>query len=114
MTSEEVKAFIQQQSVLHRTADESFEYEQIELDTFRAILRFALAEGFIADDETVRKTLEGVNLDPVQEDDEYTTWHYMYLLLEQIDEEQTLSPKSAELLRFWKTEFWGADETEES
>ena len=69
MTFEELRVYITQQSLRHQAAKESFKYEQIELDTFREILRFAIGEGFVTDANAVDKTLNGVNLNPEEEDD---------------------------------------------
>lgn len=118
MKFEEIKDFIRAKAPLHQAADEAFIYEEIELDVFQKILRFAITEGFEADSATVKKVLEPYNSaqDEEEESDEpdYTTGHYMDLLLEQMDattERNELSPKTVELREFWLREFWGtADE----
>ena len=117
MTFEETKIYISALAVRHQAPDS--EYEELELSAFRAILRFALAEGWQNDPDIVNKTLFGadhIEEDDDVEDDEYTTWHYMELLLNAFDSQISsghLPPQTAALYTFWKTEFWGPNHFDE-
>lgn len=111
MTFKEVQEYIRGLATRHHARDS--EYEELELAAFREILRFALAEGWSDDPEVINKTLFGVDYDEeAEEDDEYTTWHYMELLLDKFDAQLLagqLPSQTAMLYKFWKNEFWGSD-----
>jgi hypothetical protein len=107
MTFTESQEYIRQLAAKHRAPDS--DHEELELTAFRAILRFALTEGFEADAQVVNNALHGA--DDGDKDDDHTTWDYMYLLLDVFDARlatNRLLPKTAELYQFWKTAFWPA------
>lgn len=113
MTFEETKIYISTLAVRHQAPDS--EYEELESSAFRAILRFALAEGWQYDPGIVNKALFGADHD--DEEDEYTTWHYMELLLNAFDSQLSsshLPSQTAALYIFWKTEFWGPNHFDEA
>jgi hypothetical protein len=105
---EEVEDYIKTQAVKHRAAEEGFQYDIIELDTFRIILSFALSEGFEIDKEIADAVMNGA-----ADDDEFTTWHYMHEAMETmdgLDAEGMLPTETSELYRSWVREFWGGEE----
>jgi hypothetical protein len=105
---QEVEAYIKEQALKHRSADEDFKADFIELDTGRAILAFALGEGVVFDETSVQIVMNGAS-----EDEEFTTWHYLYELLERLEAmegENSLPPQTKYLYQLWQREFWGAED----
>jgi hypothetical protein len=76
----EVEAYIKEQAIKHCRATEGSEVDFIELNVGRALLVFALSEGIMFDNMQVQNILNRAD-----EDDEYTTWHYLYEWLEVLD-----------------------------
>ncbi|WP_073281879.1 hypothetical protein [Hymenobacter psychrotolerans] len=113
MTFSECQDYIRELAVQHRTDDS--EHDVLELSAFQTILCFALHEGWQADINIVQKVLHGSDWNTNEEDDEHTTWHYMYLLLDEFEAQngdKLLPVQTAELYNFWQTEFWGNSDTD--
>ena len=107
MTFEELQAFVKEKSVAFRAADEGWHYDTIELNTFREILRFALSEGFQANAKAIDRVLNGEDEDSDDEEDDHTDWHFMGIVMEEMEErirKQALPEKSTMLYKMWLSE----------
>lgn len=100
---EELEEYIKTQAIEHSAAEEEWEYDTIELETFREILIFAISEDFKVNNFNFDFIINGVS-----EDDDKTIWDYMYELEDVMDEmadKNELPPKTMYLYNLWKKEF---------
>lgn len=100
----ELESYIKTQAVAHEAADETWEADIILLDTFREILRFAVSEGFQANAQAVNRVLNSENENLEDEEDDYTDWHFMSVVSEEMDEQirrKTLPEKTEKLYKLW-------------
>lgn len=104
-TIKEVETYIKKQAILYFTADDPESFEIIEFNTFKAILKFAVAEGLVYEELDFKQMIEDSDNNP----DPNEPWDNMLELLEIFDrlEEQKKLPKSTtKLYKLWKKSFW--------
>jgi hypothetical protein len=104
----ELEAYIKEQAVKHLRATEGFQVDFIELNVGRALLAFAISEGVVFENTQVQSIQNGAD-----EDDEYTTWHYLHEWLEELDamdNEGKLPEHTQQLYHLWQREFWHTDD----
>lgn len=101
----ELQEFITAQAAKFNAAEEDWNCDIIELDTFREILHFAVSKGFKADAKVIYRVLNGEDEDSEdEEDDNETDWYYMGLLMESMNEQITkkeLPERTTQLYKFW-------------
>lgn len=104
----ELETYIKEQAVKHRRATEGFEVDFIELNVGRTLLTFAISEGVVFEQTQVQNIQNGVD-----DDAEFTTWHYLHEWLEVLDTmdgEGKLPKHTQHLYHLWQHEFWYSDE----
>ena len=85
----EFQEYFKTQAAAYEAADndDSFIYDNITLDTFREVLRFAISEGFEANPKAIDRVLNGEADDSEDEEDDYTDWHFMEIITDTLDEQ---------------------------
>lgn len=117
MTFEQIADYIRRRATEYKKQDEAWQYEQTELEVGQQILVFAIKQGFEADSQLVDKALhDDQDRQFYFDEDElnYSTWHYLGLLLEQLDAyiaQKKLSKRTAFLIDLWQKEFQDSDES---
>lgn len=112
MTFHDLSAYIKAQAVKFKAAEEGWDYDTIELDTFREILRFAIGAGFQADAKAMDRVLNGEDENSEDEEDDHTDWHFMGLLMEEMEKQirtKVLDTETEALYRKWVTESRGEE-----
>ena len=107
MTFYDLSACIKAQAVKFKAAEEGWDYDTIELSTFREILRFAISEGFQADAKAIDRVLNGEDENSEDEEDDNTDWHFMGIVAEAMEEQirQHLLPeRTTALYKMWLVE----------
>jgi len=108
-TIEELKEIICKKAKEHALAEDKWEYESIELDSFISIIQFLLAKGF---------EVEGIDFDVLlggydeesNKDPDKDQWYYFEKILEIMEEmiaEDTLPLEAKHLYVFWRDTLWG-------
>lgn len=103
----EIRDFVTAQAAKFRMTEEGWDYDAIELNTFREILRFAISEGFQADAKAIDRVLNGEDENSEDEEDDNTDWHFMGIVMEAMEEQirkHVLSKKTTALYKMWLVE----------
>lgn len=100
----ELQEFVTAQAVKFKVAEEGWDYDTIELNTFREILHFAISEGFQTDAKAIDRVLNGEDEDSENEEDDNTDWHFMGIVMEAMNEQirrKKLPEKTTVLYKKW-------------
>ena len=107
-TEEELQIFICQKAKEHAAAEDEWEYESIEIETFRLIFRFFRANGFVLKDIDYDVLLDGYD-EESDKDPDKSQWFYFEKSCEIMDEmleKNELPPQVQQLYEFWFNSFW--------
>lgn len=105
-----IKAFILEQAQRHDDYEDEFCWADIELDTFKEIVKYAQQEGYRPEGFALDTFLQWDEHDDTDENDEFcTVYDLMANLLDIMDRDTSqnkLPPKTAELYRSMMKAFW--------
>jgi len=111
MTIEELKAFIRQQAVSFKQAEEDWEWESVERDTFEKVYGFMLDRGWLTVSEDLASKVAAVQeaeKDESSDEDEISDQKddiYLQQGMELHEQEDSLAADAQELYSFFKSEF---------
>lgn len=104
-TQKEVENYILQKAKEHEKAEDEWEYDDIEITSYREVIRFCLGKGFTLEKIDFDVFLNEINA----EDDGFDCWYYFDKILEiveQMDVDNELPYYVKHLHEFWENSFW--------
>ncbi|MCD6337047.1 MAG: hypothetical protein J7M01_02295, partial [Candidatus Marinimicrobia bacterium] len=106
--------YILQKAKEHEKAEDEWDYEDIEITSYRELMRFCISKGFTLEEIDFDIFLNDIDdeddVDDVDDvDEDFNCWGYFRQLLEiieQMDANNELPADVKHLHDFWKNSFW--------